>query len=238
MNREASGFGIEMTETKKIIAQELKTEEELVQYFLVLIKNDPNITASEDKVPLLAQIMAKQNLQLSKLNNNAPHFFGAYEGDKMVGIGRLYIDQDKNKNKFGFLSGLVVESEYRGKDASKFLTDARMQCAQANGCEYVQTDVVVDNPTGLLTKFKDGFILTDCKGGEGLFFLSKKINALEDFDRHSGPVGELKQIPLGDTSAIEIALKQSWAGIDIKNIGNPKDASPENWILILEKSTT
>lgn len=237
MVRESGGFVPEAAEAKKIIAQEMKTEEELIQYFIVFFKNDPGIANDEEKITMLARILAKQTLELAALGADVPHYFGAYDKDKVVGVGKLVILKDKNKHKYGYLSELIVSKEHRGKEVSKFLTDARMGCARENGCEYLGTDVLIDNPVGLVTKFKDGFILTDCKLSDGLFVLSKKINGQEDFDRHNGPVGELKEILFTDLSAIENYVKQGWSGIDVKNIGNVRDNSPDNWLLILEKSS-
>lgn len=229
--REIGGFGAEVAEARKFTAQELKTEEEFIQYFLFLLKDDPGLAANSETALSLAQTLAKQQIEFQTNHINQPASFAAYDGDKIVGIGQLIVQN----NKRGFLVGLNVDPQFRGQGVSKSLTDARIDCAKKIGCDYVDTNVASDNPLGLVTKFRDGFILTGYNIAEVCFILSKKINAEEDFDKHNGPLGELKEVSLADIASIENYTRQGWAGIDIKNIGNTKDDSPENWLLILEK---
>ena len=118
---------------------------------------------------------------------------------------------------------------------AKSLTDARIKSALENGCDQVVTEVFYDNPLGLVTKFKDGFGLTNYSFGTGLFTLSKRINGQENFDRKNS-VGELKELSLADLDSIEDLTRKGWIGIDIRNLGDIKDNNPVNWVLIFEKS--
>lgn len=215
-------------ETKKYSAKELKDEQELVKYFLLIFGFDV-IDRDEQRELSLAKTLAKQAMS----RNENTHLFGTYEGDKMIGIGQLGIIEKKG-NKYGYLSALNVEPRYRGRGVSQSLTEARIKCALENGCDYIVTDVFYDNPLGLVTKFKDGFGLTGYNFSSGLFTLSKRINGKENFDRNDN-LGKLKELPLTDLDSIEDLTKKGWVGIDIKNIGDVKDSHPANWVLILEK---
>jgi len=152
----------------------------------------------------------------------------------MVGIGQLGII-DRKGERYGYLSTLEVEPRYRGQGVAKSLTDARIKSALENGCDQVVTEVFYDNPLGLVTKFKDGFGLTNYSFGTGLFTLSKRINGQENFDRKNS-VGELKELSLADLDSIEDLTRKGWIGIDIRNLGDIKDNNPVNWVLIFEKS--
>ena len=110
--------------------------------------------------------------------------------------------------------------------------------------------VFLDNPIALVQKLKDGYVLGDqsfypdevvaqspsLAERKGYFTLTKKLNGDSDYDRPSGPLGDLEEIDLTDHHAIKSRLDQGWVGIDIKNLGDAKDSSPNNWRLILEKT--
>lgn len=234
MINESGGFSAEMVETKKFIAKELTTEEEFVQFFLFLLKEDTGLATNPDTMLSVAQDLAKREIEAIKTSKNFFVSFAAFDGANVIGKGRLQITGDEEKH--GFLSELGVDSAYRGKGVSKTLTDARIDYAKQKGCSYVDTHVVYDNPIGMVTKFNDGFVMTDYKYGEGQFVFSKKIDTENDFDKKKGPVGELKEVIFTDMNKIINYIEAGWVGIDIKNKHTVRDDSPDNWVLILEKA--
>ena len=109
MITESRGFQVEGKETKKYSARELKGEQELTDYFFIMIKNNDNINRDEQQDLSLAKTLARE-----AVHNKHLHLFGAYEADKMVGIGQLGII-DRKGERYGYLSTLEVEPRYRGQ---------------------------------------------------------------------------------------------------------------------------
>lgn len=78
--------------------------------------------------------------------NYAP-LFGAYDGDKLVGMAQLYVSQDMLKDfkdEFGLskykvceLGGNLVLPEYRGRGITTKLQTIEMQLAKDLGFDYI-----------------------------------------------------------------------------------------------------
>jgi len=224
-------FSGERKEKPKIISRRLISEADLHQYFSRIIAEDKRL--KPEQVDEMANTLTKKRLsEAADLNRN---YFGAFEGNKLVGFGSLVINKVGNY-RYGDLDTLEVDPDYRGKGVADSLTDARLEFARQNGCERVNTEVDVDNQKGMITKFKNGFILYDYDIVLNRFIFTKQLKTEMNFDRKQGPLGELKEISLADLEGICDLLTKGYSGIDIKNIGDVDDPDTNKWVLIFESS--
>jgi len=179
---------------------------------------------------------------MRELKDKPAHFFGIRDGENMVASGKLDITSFKDQ-KHAHLSLVSVDEAYRGKGlVSKQLGYKMLEEANKSGCTHIDTEVFTTNPISLVAQFKENFFLVDLEfyGDDkqaGKFILSKKIDGEPEYDKKKGPLGELREVHLSDLPTIKALLGQGWVGIDIKNLGNAKDKNPEQWVLIMEKTT-
>lgn len=218
---------------------ELTSEEDLTQFWLTFRRNNGLTMEDLAYEKQLAALQAKNTIR--GLTDNPAHFFGVKDGNKMVATGKLEIRKIDDE-KHGYLAFLTVDESHRGAGLAKQLTDARTETARREGCTHIDTDVFTENPIALVTKFNDGYTLTnlDFYGDSkeaGSFVLSKRINGEQEHDIRTGPLGELQEVPVSDLSTIKSMLENGWVGIDVKNIGDAKDRDPKQWTLIMEQTT-
>lgn len=97
--------------------------------------------------------------------NYAP-LYGAYDGDKLVGMAQLYVSQemlDDFKKEFGLeeykvceLGGNLVLSEYRGNGITKTLQKMELELAKQKGFDYIISMAHPQNPSSCKTLEKVG----------------------------------------------------------------------------------
>ena len=97
--------------------------------------------------------------------NYAP-LYGAYDGDKLVGMAQLYISQDMLadfKKEFGLeeytvceLGGNLVLPEYRGNSITTTLQKIELELAKQRGFDYIISMAHPDNPSSCKTLEKVG----------------------------------------------------------------------------------
>ncbi len=227
----------EIAETKKLAARELITKAELVDFFNILINSSLFLGGDDEReISFAADLLALQQHKSSPLRQHSHYFFGVYDGNVMVGVGQLVISENKKSGvKNGLLCNLEVRPTYRGQGMASELTKTRIECARQNGCDYVRTEVDTDNPIGLVTKFKDGFVLDDMD--HSFFKLTKQINLEEDTDKINPQSTDLEQVPLNNLKLIEDLICQKWVGVGIRNLGDSKDNDPHNWTLLMKRRT-
>jgi ribosomal protein S18 acetylase RimI-like enzyme len=222
---------------------ELQTKEELTQFWLNFKKNNPFSPTSPKTETRMAQKQADAMIsQIEKEGENRTTFYyGVKDESSLIGTGKLEIKQYQD-GKHAYLSMLTVDDKYRGKGVAKELTDVRTEKAKQEGCTHIDTDVFSENAVALVTKLNDGYILNDIKfydekKSAGSLKLSKPIDDRAEYDKKTGELGDLQEIPLSDLIAIENLLKQGWAGIDAKNLDDEKNKDPKKWLLIMEKKS-
>lgn len=226
---------------KSFAPKELTLKDDLTQFWATFRRNNGLTFEDSGREKRIVSIQA--DATLAEIEHSKTNFFGIKEGDKIVATGKLDIIQNEDGNTHGYLSFLSVDENFRGEGLAKKLTDIRIQKAREVGCTFVDIDVYTENPIGLATKFNDNFVLTGVdfsQDGEsekqaGKFRLSKKIDGVSEYDSKKGVVENLEEVDLTELDKIKNLLDKDWVGIDIKNIGDPKDNNPENWILIFEK---
>ena len=97
--------------------------------------------------------------------NYAP-LYGAYDGDKLVGMAQLYVSQDMLKDfkeEFGLseykvceLGGNLVLPEYRGKGITTTLQTMELNLAKELGFDYIISMAHPDNASSCATLKKVG----------------------------------------------------------------------------------
>ena len=97
--------------------------------------------------------------------NYAP-LYGAYDGDKLVGMAQLYVSQDMLadfKKEFGLeeykvceLGGNLVLPEYRGRGITTKLQTIEFELAKELGFDYIISMAHPDNPSSCKTLEKVG----------------------------------------------------------------------------------
>lgn len=97
--------------------------------------------------------------------NYAP-LYGAYDGDKLVGMAQLYVSQDMLKDfkeEFGLseykvceLGGNLVLPEYRGRGITTTLQKMEMELAKELGFDYIISMAHPDNVASCKTLEKIG----------------------------------------------------------------------------------
>lgn len=222
----------------QLVISELTTLEELTQFWLSFRRNN-GLSAPKPKTEqLLASAEARATLR--DLAEDKPiHLYGAVDGDRIIGTGKLEVWTDEDEIKRGYLSHLTVDEEYRGKHVAKQITDRRIDAARELGCKFVDTKVFTENPIALVTKLNDGFFIRDIEFGEntaewGAFVLSKPITEESPYDTDTSR-SELRDVALTELETLEQMFETDWIGIDMKNLGDAKDNNPANWHMILEK---
>lgn len=201
-------------------------------YFAKIVSDNPKL--APEQVREMANTLAQQAQQrLAQKEAPADNYFGAFDGDKLIGFASLMIDKRYNYHT-GYMTNLNVDPTYRGKGVADSLTDARLEFARQNDCDWVSTTVDADNTKGMITKFKNGFILSDYDIVPNQFIFRKQIKSEEYFDPKQGPLGELKELSLVDIEAIEDLMVEGYRGVDIRNIGDVGNSDPSNWVLIFE----
>ena len=97
--------------------------------------------------------------------NYAP-LYGAFDGDKLVGMAQLYVSQDMMagfKKDFGLegytvceLGGNLVLPEYRGRGITSTLQKMELEIAKELGFDYIISMAHPDNPASCRTLEKVG----------------------------------------------------------------------------------
>lgn len=97
--------------------------------------------------------------------NYAP-LYGAFDGDKLVGMAQLYVSQDMMagfKKDFGLedytvceLGGNLVLPEYRGNGITSTLQKMELEIAKERGFDYIISMAHPDNPASCRTLEKVG----------------------------------------------------------------------------------
>jgi N-acetylglutamate synthase-like GNAT family acetyltransferase len=181
-----------------------------------------------------------------QMKENKCRFFVIKDGKgQLATTGCLQVfDEFDGENNAGYIRDQAVVPKYRGnknRNLSKEITDARLQAANELGCEHVYAELIETNTRSLISKFKDGFVMSNFHAGDegpdkGCYVLRKKTDGTDEFDKKDGSLGELQEVSLADIPALHALLEKGWVGIDIKNTGDIKDPDPNKWKLILEKN--
>ena len=97
--------------------------------------------------------------------NYAP-LYGAYDGEKLVGMAQLYVSQDMLadfKKEFGLeeysvceLGGNLILPEYRGNGITTILQKMELELAKQRGFDYIISMAHPDNPSSCKTLEKVG----------------------------------------------------------------------------------
>lgn len=90
-----------------------------------------------------------------KLSNNAENF-EAWEGDKLIGIVSIYID---NKEYSGFITNVSVLSLFTGKSIGTNLLKRTVFFAKQKRLEYIKLEVHKENLAAINLYNKNGFIV-------------------------------------------------------------------------------
>ncbi|MBI4427051.1 MAG: GNAT family N-acetyltransferase [Candidatus Magasanikbacteria bacterium] len=228
---------------EQLIPTELTSEEELAQFWLAVYQNNGMALFSDpEKEKKAALREAKLTLYEIRRADHPVYFFGIKKDNRIIATGKLDIRTKDETDKDGYLSFLSVDENLRGKGLSKQLENIRVEYARRNGCSSVSGDVFTENPIALVTKLNDDYTVIglefyDDDKQAGKFTVTKKINGKSKHERKKEPLGELREIQLSNLPAIKILLDQGWVGIDVKNLSDAKDKNPEQWMLIMEKTT-
>ncbi len=230
---------------------EISTKEDLVDFWLCVMKNHEQwLSFDDDQREAAAKICASDSFFEIQLVANGRiqdkfHYFVIKNNGSIIATCKADIE-DFRGQRVAYITALSVDEDSRGRGLAPKIIHACEKAAQEEGCEVASLDVDCDNPISLVTNLKEGYRLvkmnssvlvkTSANKKESSFFvLEKLLTRQDDFDPKSGKIGELSEVNLADKETVNKHLKDGYVGIDIKNIGDPKDNSPENWILILEK---
>lgn len=93
--------------------------------------------AGKDDLPLIKDLLLKENLPASDIVLDIIHIFLFYENKKLVGITGL-----ENFKKFGLLRSVVAVDEYKGKGKGKTMCKLTMEKASSMGVKelYLLTE--------------------------------------------------------------------------------------------------
>lgn len=69
------------------------------------------------------------------------NFYGAFDGDSLVGTGAFYLDDD-----LAYISMAATLPEYRGKGAQQKLAARRINDAISQGCRWLTVETAEDTP--------------------------------------------------------------------------------------------
>lgn len=220
---------------------ELKTENDFVDFWSTFWRNNGLDSGSSDELKNSELKQARDTIASIAKEPGRYRYFGARDSERMVATGNVEIKVDNNGKKHGYLDRLTVDEKYRGKGMAKKITDVCSEYAKEVGCSYIDCSVNADNPTALVTKLNDGYLVTGLElfsnDEFGLFDVSKRLDNKDGgFDQKKGKIGNLLEVDLSDLKTINDLLSQGYVGIDVKNIGSKKDDNPKNWLLILENN--
>lgn len=218
---------------------ELTTKKDLAQFLITFWRNNTlNLSPEAEKEAAMKK--AKEMLELKNQNKQTIFFLGVKDGDAIVATVKLEVKDREDGEKHGYFSMLTVDKKYRGRGIAKQLVNtATEEYAKPKGCTQMSAGVYYQNPIGLVTEFNNGFVLTglefDDEGEPSQFIIIRPIEGEPKYDRKEGPLGELQEANLADTSKIQKLLEQGYAGIDIRNLGDEKDKNPDKWVLIMQR---
>ena len=133
--------------------------------YLTLLKNNPDAFADEYN-DILA--LRDQNW-IDKISNEKEKIFLAIEGDKLVGMGEVCLE-----NEIAVLGKLGVLPEYRGKGIAQELISKQEECAISLGASKIRLYVMGDNSKTIDLYNKRGysqtdFLKNDIKKGDGIY---------------------------------------------------------------------
>jgi len=226
--------------------EDVVSEIDLQHFFEALYRNyNDQATTSAEANKRQAAITAKKAKQKLEETSGKKYYYAISDTDSVETVATGFLDivePDKGQSQ-GWIKFLTVNSELRGRGLAAKIKSRIEKTARDKGCDRLNCTVLADNPLGLEVELKDEFIFTDFFSEHGgfKFFGYKRLDGVEDADRKKGPLGEMKEVAMSDTSALKKMVdqdaKEKWAVIDIKNLGDKKNNDPDNWILILEKMT-
>src|SRR3989338_701557 len=225
----------EAAETR-LIPTELSSQGDLQQFWLAFRRNNGLQLEDADREERAAALQARETLNELGKSEEPVYFFGIKKDGKVVATVRLQTWEDNDDVKRGYFSLLTVDPELRGKKVAQSLRDVCVDVSRREGCWYLNAHVFSENPIGLVTELNDGFAVVDFDFQDdtqtaGGFIIRKDLANEAPYDRSRGPVGELQEVALTDLATIKELLDTGWLGIDMKNLGNPKDNDPKQWQL-------
>ena len=207
----------------------LNTKEQLIDFFSTYarLQKDPikflpdvETWANEKAVEALTEIQTRA--EAGEKNKHYPqrHFFGVYDGEKMVGTGEVHILRQKNKTKYAYLGHLVVDTDYRTKHVSVQLGNAQAELAAQEGCEFLTALINTRNLPIIKQALNNGFYI-----GEAITY-RKKEPSWSEFkifkkiakSSQSEPVAvgsestQKLRVPLYDIEEIKNKLSQGYIG--------------------------
>lgn len=216
--------------------EELTAANDLIQYILTIQENLGSPISHEGAKKIVDSILADNKGDIT--------FFGMKDrGGKMVATGRLTVKIGSDGSRYGFLSGLSVHRDLRGKGIGKKIVEERNRLAKERGCTHMATETFCDNPQAIATKLHDGFciqeVIFDLKNKKNSFVLTKKIDQASQPETLGEIVAgtESKQYKLSELEAIRALLNSGqWEGVDIRPTNSPKSSNPEEWVLFMRKN--
>jgi len=201
--------------------RELDTHEDKLKFITALRKNHELPIGDAAFERRFAETWVQKDEEQEGIDQ--VRYYAVEDGGEFIATGRLDVGTDKDGNKFGHLAALTVAPSHRGKvlggrKLHRKMTDVRIEQARKEGCEYLDTTVIVPFKThtaALAAKINSGFILTEfidhSEEGTafemGAFRMAKQLEGEQSLfsDEHT-------EIQAEDLQAVDAALKEGWLG--------------------------
>ncbi|OGH95228.1 MAG: hypothetical protein A2538_01335 [Candidatus Magasanikbacteria bacterium RIFOXYD2_FULL_41_14] len=198
---------------------------------------------------IVSNVADRAKREIDCADSRTVYFVIKDQSGNIVSGGGLRVTLDEDGLLGAYLFSDFTIEDWLGKGLNVAIIEARLNKAKKEfHCKFATVDNHADNPIGLVSKFKSGFILnglTKDDENKDIFELYKNF---ED-DGNGQTVGESKEkkvelkktewheVPLGNLEAIKFWLEQNpkWVGVDIKNLNGVDDNNPSNWVLVMEK---
>lgn len=207
----------------------LKTKEQLIDFFstYVRLQKDPikflpdmETWVEKKAAEALEEIQTRAESGAETKHFPQRHFFGVYDGDKMIGTGEVHILRQKNKKKFAYLCHMVVDPEYRTRQVSVQLGRAQAELAEQEGCEFLSALVNTRNLPIIKQALNNGFHI-----GEVITYRKKepRWSEFKIFKKIAPPDQSVQaavdqktapklQVPLFDIEEIKNKLSEGYIG--------------------------
>lgn len=210
----------------------LKTREQLVDFFSTYaklqkdpIKFLPDVESwvQEKADKALSEMQAREENEENKNKFPQSHYFGVYDGDKMVGTGEVEISRKKNKKKSAYLCHLTVDPGYRTKQVSIRLGEVQAELAKREGCEFMTALINTRNLPIIKQALNNGFYIGEVINYRkkeprwSEFKIFKKVDE-QIQDGNLDKVSEVVQVPLFNIEDIENRLNEGFVGTKLVEV--------------------
>lgn len=142
----------------KYTIREIKTEQEMVSLFPLIIQLSTGLKKADYKIML--KDMLKHGYRMA----------GVFDGNTCIGMSGFWISTKIYSGKYVELDNVVIDKNYRSQGVGKMLCDWIIKEAKKQGCKTAMLDAYTENSAGHKFYLREGFII------RGFHFI-KKLSA-------------------------------------------------------------